>query len=352
MSKSRENKSRLQIRRRRYFVSLSSSPYSNLLHATVKFECDIVNKSFKFIPLFKERIVTRGFNDHAPDNPYVFKDFQINGKPARFQKTTSGPNRSIFCNKKARPRSSYHVSYTEEFMVREEDYIRRLITIPTKDLEVIVTHPKDLKASLKWFVPLNLAPKTSKNLHASSSSIEIFSEKLEGELAEDEGFELYWSRKPELGPKEKFYIRFKHEFGKEEPSSKDVKEVYKYLKMCIEHANLQEIKVYRQLIWESDMHFSRFGKKELSMKLLKETFETVEKRHTNEKNGSLLGPTSQDIRVVNSQDVKINQQANSENIHKHSNGRQSIAIKYWREIATSIILALILGVISKILAAV
>lgn len=184
-----------KIENRFHTLVLTPSPDDSLtLQAILQIECDIINKSPKTELMFKDGIITRGYNDQPG---YVFRDLRINGKPIEFHEQTGSNNRrSISCSAKAYPNARNHVYYVEEFQVRRDgDFISRLITTDSKNVRVTLKYPKALKPTIKWKIPQETIKKIRRHKRTSIGSFNSYSEELSENMKNGEGFEILWSIK-------------------------------------------------------------------------------------------------------------------------------------------------------------
>jgi hypothetical protein len=178
---------------RSYAVVLTPHPDSDMVLVTVKTKLTMMNNSLKPAPLFRDFVVNKGFTD---DKGYRFRDFLINDTQpnyeARIQQCRGKSERIISCAIMAQPGEKYDVSFTEEFPCKKKDFVRRIIVSPSRELEVVVKHPRYLKSSLKWFIPRVLEKRIKRKSLKSSATFRNYSESLRASVATGWGFELDW----------------------------------------------------------------------------------------------------------------------------------------------------------------
>lgn len=168
-----------------------------------KLSCNFYNPSSTREPLFWRGTVLEGIIDIPEslkkvssiinsEDIYSFKDLSINGKSVLFKKKILHKNSNqieyqITCNKVAKARTTYHVSYSEEGLYEYDDFYEDEIRTSLQEAAITVEKPKNLLVSINLFGE-------NATLSVLTNSSRIYCVEIRGKSTSGNGFALHWRR--------------------------------------------------------------------------------------------------------------------------------------------------------------
>jgi len=165
---------------------------------------NMTNDSGNRVPIFPKGVVTEGTTDvplallgrtTSVDEICSFSNLTINGNLAFYKNDSCylDPNtiRScVTCEEIANPFTSLEISYTQKYLVNENDSFSREIRNPAKGAIVILHKPSSLITTLNWFG----LSRGSFSTRVLENTLKTHSVEAVGTLMPGNGFEVYWQK--------------------------------------------------------------------------------------------------------------------------------------------------------------